>query len=287
MRIFLLLSAILFGFGNGSIAIAEDAPVVAATPAPAGSDGSATDTQIDSSQASNMSEPAPAAAPPASQLTLEQRVSVLERQLSASNQIGLMNQVNELQNQLQELQGQVEQLSHTVQTLQSQSSSQYADLDQRLSRLGSGASPKAGINVSQSSASSGHDVKKPDNSAEQTAYESAYDKVKNGNYNDAIVSLKNFIQQYPNGTYVSNAHYWLGQMLLLKGDGKSAEKEFQFVIAHYPDNPKVKDAQLKLGFAYLLQNKNAQAKLQFKKVIEKYPDTSTAKLAKARLAEMA
>lgn len=275
MKKFILLLGMAL-FASAGVVFAEDAPVEVATP----SDNTQMQTQDQSVQ--NTSSPSTT---DNSSLPLDQRVAILERQLSAANQVGLMNQINDLQNQVQELQGQVEQLSHTVQTLQSQSTTQYADLDQRMSKLGNN-STTANTSANDAQASPAPSTT-ANNTNEQQDYEAAYDKVKNGNYSDAIVNLKKFIGQYPSGIYAPNAHYWLGQMYLLKGDGRNAAKEFDLVIKQYPKNPKIKDAKLKLGFAYLLLNKNTEAKVQFKRVIAEYPDSSTAKLAKARLAEIA
>jgi len=259
------------------LAFADEAPVVPAVP----SDGQ--DQGAPPSLQNNPPASSASTAIDTSGMPLEERVTILERQMAAANQINLMNQVNNLQQQLQELQGQTEELSHTLQTLQTQSTSQYADLDQRLRKLE--------VKSGQAAASL-----PPDNSGniqvtDQTigadqAYQSAYDKVKSGNYTVGIAAMQKFLTQYPSSIYAANAHYWMGQMYLLKGDGKGAAKEFDVVIDQYPQNQKAKDAALKLGFAYFLQNKTSDAKAQFKKVMRLYPGTSTAQLAEARLAQM-
>lgn len=283
MKIF-YKSLFLVGLFCAPLAFADEAPVVAATP----SDSQGAPPNL---QQNNPSSAVSSTAIDTSGMSLEERVTILERQMAAANQINLMNQVNNLQQQLQELQGQTEELSHTLQTLQTQSTSQYADLDQRLRKLEGGGqaagtgganTPQAGVATTGASTTSGQNQTI---SAEQS-YQSAYDKVKSGNYTDGIAAMQKFLTQYPNSTYVSNAHYWIGQMYLLKGDGKSAAKEFEVVINQYPQDQKAKDAALKLGFAYLLQNKTAEAKVQFKKVMRLYPGSSTAQLAEARLAQM-
>jgi tol-pal system protein YbgF len=276
----------------------EDAPVVAAVPA----DDQSTQVSDSGGAQPPVSTPTPTAAVDTSGMSIDQRVAILERQMAAANQINTMNQVNDMQQQLQELQGQLEELSHTVQTLKTQATSQYADVDQRLRKLegtgGGQASQASGSAASSSSPSSIAVTPAATTTANQNqtitdasigaerAYQSAYDKVKNGNYSEGIIGMQKFLTQYPTSSYVPNAHYWLGQMHLLKGDGKSAAKEFDLVINQYPQDQKVKDATLKLGFAYLLQNKSSEAKAQFKKVMRLYPGTSTAQLAEARLAQM-
>lgn len=282
-------SVFLLGLFCAPLAFA-DAPVVSAAPSDGQAQGGPPNLQQNNTASS--------AAIDTSGMSLEERVTILERQMAAANQINLMNQVNNLQQQLQELQGQTEELSHTVQTLQTQSTSQYADLDQRLRKLEGKGGQVAAVTTPSGNASqisvlptsapptSGNIQVTDQTIGADQAYQSAYDKVKSGNYSDGILAMQKFLTQYPNSAYVSNAHYWMGQMYLLKGDGKSAAKEFEVVINQYPQNEKAKDAALKLGFAYLLQNKTAEAKSQFKKVMRLYPGTSTAQLAEARLAQM-
>jgi tol-pal system protein YbgF len=257
---------LVLGFICASLVFADEAPVVAATPSG--------DT---------------------SGLSLDKRVAILERQMAAANQINLMNQVNNLQHQMQELQGQVDELSHMLTILQTQSASQYADVDQRLRKLEGKGGPRAATtassvastpSLSQTSGTSGNIQVTNQTSGADQAYQEAYDKVKSGNYSEGIVAMKKFLTQYPNSTYASNAHYWAGQMYLLNGDGKGAADEFNIVIAQYPQNQKTKDAALKLGFADLLENKTTEAKAQFKKVMHLYPGTSTAQLAEAHLAQI-
>jgi len=225
---------------------------------------------------------AAAAAP--STLTLDQRVAVLERQISTMNQIDLVNQMTHLEQQVQDLEGQVQVLSHTLQTAQAQSTSQYADLDKRLQNA-SVKTPAAAdsdpVTTTPSTTSAPAD--------EKTLYDAAYKNIKEQKNSDGIDGLKKYLSQYPNGKYATSAHYWLGQLYILKGDDKSIDQavsEFTTVIKKYPKSEKAKESNLKLGYAYLLQNKNQAAKEQFKKVMKEYPGTSTAQLAEARLAQL-
>jgi len=222
----------------------------------------------------------------AAPLDVNQRVAVLERQMAAMNQIGLLTQVNNLQQEVQNLQGQVQVLTHTDQTLQAQSTSQYADLDNRLQERG-GLKPLVPVPVVapvplDKSASAPAD-------SDQDLYEKAYANIQQQNSPKAITGLNTYLTQYPTGQYAANAHYWLGQLYVTKGDSVSVGKavtEFQTVINQYPQSDKIKDASLKLGYAYLLQNKNIDAKAQFQKVMKDYPGSSAAQLAETRLAQL-
>ena len=231
---------------------ADDAPVVSITP-------------VDNDASVNVNNTL-------NNLPLDQRVGILERQISAMNQVGLLNQVNTLQQSVQDLQGKVQVLNHTLETLQAQSTSQYADLDARLIQN----KPVNNVNSSN-------------NNNEKTLYQKAYASIQAKHNAEGLTQMKNYLAQFPHGEYAANAHYWLGQLYVLKGDSVSlnhAVTEFKGLIAQYPTSDKIKDATLKLGYVYVLQNQNTQAKAQFRKVMKDYPGTSDAQLAESRLAQL-
>ncbi len=266
IKILILLSCLI-----SPIAFADDtgAPVVSLAP-------------------TDNTAPTNSAPTPAQPLSIDQRVTVLERQISAMNQIDLVNEMSHVQQQIQDLQGQVQVLSHTLQTLQSQTTSQYADLDKRLQTQPAAATitpstaPSTTTNTTTQSTGT-------DTAAEQKTYDAAYKNIREQKNAAGIVGMKKYLEKYPDGQNAASAHYWLGQVYLLKGDDKSVKNavtEFDTVIKKYPKTDKAKEASLKLGFAYLLQSKTAEARAQFKKVMKEYPNTSESKMAESRLAQL-
>lgn len=267
---------ILLSFFVSPWVLADEAaaPVVAITPAPA-------DTVP-------VPQNVPASSPAVSTLPLDQRVAVLERQISAMNQIDLVNQMTRVEQQIQDLQGQVQVLSHTLQTLQSQTTNQYADLDKRLQTESTPSAPSTSSSTPAAKGTSKSTVAS-DPKAEQKIFNAAYKDIREQKNTAGIEGMKKYLTKYPDGQYAPSAHYWLGQVYLLKGDDKSVKNavtEFDTVIKNYPKTDKARDASLKLGFAYLLQNKTSDARHQFKKVMKDYPGTSAAEIAKARLAQL-
>lgn len=258
-----------------------------------------------------------------SSMSLNDRVAQLERQIANMNQLNLLGQVNQLQQQVQDLTGQLETATHNLQVLQNQQKNQYADLDQRLSKLENPSAktvPASNANsatnnnadtststdnqqttTDSSSTSTGDDAtptpssqnnsSSSDNQVsnalqEQTDYQKAYNLIKNKNYSGATTSMVQFLKQYPNSSYALNAHYWLGEMYLLQNMPGQAATEFNAVINKYPQNPKTGDAMLKLGFAYADQQKWPQARKQLLLVSSRYSGSSTGQLAAERLKEM-
>lgn len=118
---------------------------------------------------------------------------------------------------------------------------------------------------------------------EQKMYQDAYGYLINKQYSKAKPALKGYIQQYPQGEFLVNAHYWLGEISLLEGDVPSATKEFSIVANDHSTSPKAPDAMLKLGFIYADQGQWERARKQLNDIKQKYPQSSVAQLAEQRL----
>src|SRR4029079_6516540 len=83
---------------------------------------------------------------------------------------------------------------------------------------------------------------------EEKAYQNAYHLIQNKDYDKAMISLKSLVKSFPQGKYVPNAQYWLGEIYLSKGDLELAATAFDTVYHQYPQHPKAADSLLKLGY---------------------------------------
>ncbi len=121
---------------------------------------------------------------------------------------------------------------------------------------------------------------------EQAMYQSAINLIKAKKYNEAVDAFQAMIKKYPSGQFVSNGHYWLGELYGLLGKNDLALIEFTTVVSSYPQSPRVSDAQLKVGLIYSAQSKWSDAKTSFKKVVNAYPGTASARVAAEELKQL-
>ena len=122
---------------------------------------------------------------------------------------------------------------------------------------------------------------------EQVRYLAAYELVKNKQFDEALSAMQAFVAQYPQGGYTGNAHYWLGELYMVKSDNTKAIEQFNIVLQQFPSSSKVAASLLKLGYALAASGKTAEAREKLNEVIKKYPDTTTAELASAKLEALA
>jgi tol-pal system protein YbgF len=118
---------------------------------------------------------------------------------------------------------------------------------------------------------------------EQISYLAAYELVKNKKYDDALSAMQNFVAKYPQGGYTANAHYWLGELYMVKKDYSEAIKHFDIVLEQFPSSSKCSASMLKIGYALAASGKTTDARTKLLEVLKKYPDTSTAELASTKL----
>lgn len=212
----------------------------------------------------------------------------------------LLAKINEMQSEIQRLRGKLEVQSYELKKLKEQQKAYYNDLDQRISMLSSGkATAVSTLSLDDTTTTATPDVtNKISNTAtvtpsttsttvsksgEEASYNTAYEFIQNKQFPEAISAMKTFIQQYPNGKYASNAHYWLGELLLAQHQDQEAIQEFSTVVNNYPTSNKVSAAMLKLGYIYASLGDTAKAKTEFSTIEKMFPGSTTAQLAHTRL----
>ncbi|MGY6040380.1 tol-pal system protein YbgF [Aeromonas sp. AE23HZ002T15] len=219
--------------------------------------------------------------------SLEDRVALLERTLNARLrlQADLQQQVDSLQGEVSELRGQLEQQTYQMEQSQERQRQLYQELDKVANSqpASAAATPAAAGAAATPAAAANYST----NQDENQAYDAAVNMVlKEKNYDKAIPAFEGFIKQFPNSSYVPNAHYWLGQLMFNKGDRTGAAAQFTTVATKYSKSPKRADALLKLGMLAQLDGKKAEAKNFYEQVIKGYPNTSPAQLAKQSLSKL-
>lgn len=118
---------------------------------------------------------------------------------------------------------------------------------------------------------------------EQKMYQSALDDLRNKNFTNGSQKLEQYIKAYPNGLYTANAHYWLGEIYLLRGTYDKSLAEFNVINSKYASSPKVADALFKIAFIHEKQGKKDLAIKEYKDLQKRYPHSSASKLAEQQL----
>ncbi len=199
-----------------------------------------------------------------------------------------------LQREIQELRGKVEEQSYQLQQAQEQQKKLYLDLDRRLREGGtakaSGPTASSGIsfeeNIPQDTKLQGGIEAENIVVDDEKAYQAAYRLIQNKDYDAALAAFKAMIQNAPQGKYAPNAHYWLGEIYLVKGSLDQASESFNIVFRQYPQHPKAADSLLKLGYVEYSKGQWKRSGELLKQVKTQFPGTTSAQLADSRLQKM-
>ena len=224
-------------------------------------------------------------------------------QSGASDAGNLYLQIQQMQQEIMRLNGMVEEQQYELNTLKEQSLQRYMDLDKRLGGTGAQPStPAASGPTSQTSRPASDRTDAIDTSApvaaptggrtsasaeqpgEANAYNSAYALVQGRKFDQAIPAFQQFLKRYPDGEYAANAHYWLGELYLVKEppDLEASRQSFALLLSQYPDNSKAADALYKLGKVQYLKGNREKAREYLDLVIKQYEGTNNAVVKSAR-----
>lgn len=197
-------------------------------------------------------------------------------------------QLQSLQQEVLELRGLVEEQSHELQRLKQQRMDDYLDLDSRLGELSKGGGAVSGsLSVGAGGAGgaggSGSGSGGDERASEAQKYRAAYELLRDRDIDRAIDAFSSYLDEYPDGNFAGNSHYWLGEIYLLKEDLGEAQKWFERLLKQYPDDRKRADTQYKLGRVYHQQGNDDKARELLQEVASGVSDA--ARLARQYLEE--
>ena len=251
-------------------------------------------------------------------MSTEQRLARLEQQMNNLTRMNMPQQIADLQQQVQQLNGQLQVQAHDLKTLNNQLSSFYKDLDKRITEISNlsnnnSTAVSSGNNSGSSSSNTGTNnnsnnkpapktntknvakpmVKQSANSvpsstdaADASAYQSAFKMLANKDLPAAAKAFQSYMDDFPNGKYMANAHYWLGDIYMRQNNYTKAQNEFHTVITEFATSNKVADSTLKLGMLSQKQGNTAKAKTFFSQVKTKFPGSTAAQLSSVYLQQL-
>ena len=233
----------------------------------------------------------------------------------------LLEQNQQLRTEVQALRALVEEQGFEIRKIQRDSLSRYTNVDERLGMLENEAvttvtspgtsvtdrlpplTPPSPTRQDTSTASSANAVSENSRTAaatetnarfsrgtlqpailsEQQLYQMAYDSAINSNFERAVAEFDQYLSIYPDGRFVSNAHYWKGQAYLYLNQFGEARDSYEIILAQYEESPKLPDAMYGLGLAYQGLGNIAQARQLHSEIKRRFPNTGVANLADTRL----
>lgn len=107
-------------------------------------------------------------------------------------------------------------------------------------------------------------------SPEYDVYQAALRLYSTRKYQLAIKAFEDMLQQFPDGKYLDNANYWIGECYFSIDEYSTALAFYEKVMT-FKGSSKIDDAQFKLGMSYLRMGQQPMAKEIFRKFLEENP----------------
>lgn len=223
----------------------------------------------------------------ADQARLAERVDGLERKVDNQSLLEMSRKLDAMELEVRSLRGDIETLQFELQGLNSRQRDQYMDIDSRLQGLESGGSAAvaatSGAVVASSAGSAAAPVAGPATASEQESYNTAFNALKDGRYEQAASAFSQFLTTFPASNLADNAKYWYAETFYVRRQFAEALSTFEAVVKDYPDSRKTPDALLKIGYCNYELGQWSQAKSALTQVGQRFPDSTAARLAGQRL----
>ncbi|MAI08851.1 MAG: tol-pal system protein YbgF [Magnetococcales bacterium] len=116
----------------------------------------------------------------------------------------------------------------------------------------------------------------PSDISSEDLYSKAYQFLVATAYDDSEAWMKEFIKRFPSHDLADNAHYWLGEIYLVKDMPEQAVVSFSTGLSKFPKGAKAPANLLKMGSAFKEMGKKDFAESSWKKLVKDYKDSPEA-----------
>lgn len=205
-----------------------------------------------------------------------------------------------LEQQMARMMGYVEQAQHEAQSAKDRLAKLEADIDTRFRMMeqNQGAAPGPAQYPSTPSPSGALDAQDqnlmgqltggplnnngatgassdlPDDPSQ--AYDQAFRSIRDGDYDAAEVSMREFMKRWPTHELASNASYWLSETYYVRGDFEKAAKGFAETYQKFPKGSKAEDTLLKLALSLSALSRDKDACVTFEQLDAEFQHMSQA-----------
>ena len=224
----------------------------------------------------------------AEQARLAERIDGIERKVDSQSLLEMSRKLDAMELEVRSLRGDIETLQFELQGLNSRQRDQYMDIDSRLQGLESGGAAAAvaapvGVVAASTAGSAVTPAAGPASASEQESYNTAFNALKDGRYEQAAGAFSQFLATFPASNLADNAKYWYAETFYVRRQFAEALSTFEAVVNDYPDSRKTPDALLKIGYCNYELGQWSQARDALVQVSQRFPESTAARLASQRL----
>lgn len=117
-------------------------------------------------------------------------------------------------------------------------------------------------------------------------YNTAYRDLTQGNYQLALMEMRDYLDRYPQTDLSDNAQYWIGEIYYAQSQYAQAIEEFLNVVNNFPDADKVPAAYLKTAYSFRGMGDIPTTRRYLRFLMDRYPDSNEAGLARQAMTDL-
>ena len=197
----------------------------------------------------------------------------------------LLNKINSLEKEIQTLLSQLEEINYKLNRIEDTQQLRYVDLDKRIHELEGILLVQEEIektNIDQLDPLAGL-IEEDDASNEFDLWSDSLQLIEDGRFAEASEKLRYLILSFPEGNFIGDALFWLGEIYYLQENYNDSSDSFNELISTYEQHNRIPDANFKLGMISLRSEDSNKAKEYFNYLINNYPDSGAGILAAEEL----
>ena len=126
-------------------------------------------------------------------------------------------------------------------------------------------------------------IEEDDASNEFDLWSDSLQLIEDGRFAEASEKLRYLILSFPEGNFIGDALFWLGEIYFLQENYIDSSDSFNELISTYEKHNRIPDANFKLGMISLRSEDSNKAKEYFNYLINNYPDSGAGILAAEEL----
>jgi tol-pal system protein YbgF len=201
----------------------------------------------------------------------------------------LLEKINLLKQEIESLTASIETNNLTISRLEEANQILYVDLDKRIhlletkllfeetqeeESLETSLNPLSGL------------VEEDIDAGEFGLWSNSMKLLDNSRYSEAAENLRLLILSYPNGTYIGDAYFWLGEIYLVQEMFEDSSEILNAFVTKFDDHPRKADGLYKLALAKVNLEELEAAETLLQEVISNYPNSGAALLAEQDLIKL-
>ena len=117
-------------------------------------------------------------------------------------------------------------------------------------------------------------------------YQQAFNLLRSQQFDEAKIALKKFIDNNKESNLAGSAHYWLGEIYILRKEYREAALALAEGYQKYPNSPKAPDILYKLSESLIKIEKSTEACSTLKKLTTEHPNHKLSNKSQVRISEL-